>query len=143
MKKISSILVLCCTIVLMLMSCKSDKNSEKTNFKQNDSLIKADEYPTLTGEFIHVDTAAVLKVKNKLYGVKMDDIAKSVIKEAENIKTDDYDVINVIIKAEINPNNETEGWEEIVTIKKLDKIYKPQQPAEETKVLINTTNKIE
>jgi len=121
-------------MAFMVFGCKSDKSSEEKKPQINDSLSVKDEYQTLKGEFIHVDTAAVLRVDNNLYGVKMDEVAKSVIEKAESIKTDDYDVINVIVKAEINPNPETEGWKEIVTIKTLDKIYKPEQK-QEVKVL--------
>jgi|GEM_PF-617763 len=142
MKKIPLILVFCCSISLFTISCKSDKATKNKEATVKENLVATDELPTLTGEFIHVDTAAVLKVNNKLYGVKMDDVAKSVVEQAENIKTDDYDVINVIVKAEINPNTEPEGWEEIVTIKTLDKIYKPQ-PKQETKVLKYSSNKTE
>ena len=134
MKRKSSILVLCCAIAFMVFGCKSDKSSEEKKPQIKDSLVVKNEFQTLKGEFIHVDTAAVLRVGNNLYGVKMDQIAASVIKKAESIKTDDYDVINVVVKAEINPNPETEGWKEIVTIKTLDKIYKPEQK-QEAKVL--------
>jgi len=142
MKKIALILVFCCSISLLTISCKSDKPSENKKAAVEETLVATDKLPTLTGEFIHVDTAAVLKVNNKLYGVKMDDVAKSVVEQAKKIKTDDYDVINIIVKAEINPNTEPEGWEEIVTIKTLDKIYKPQ-PKQETKVLKYSSNKSE
>jgi hypothetical protein len=127
MKIKSSLFVLVCAVAIMVFGCKSDKSSEVKEPQTKENLKVKKDYPTLTGEFIHVDTAAVLRVDNNLYGVKMDDIAKSVIKKAETIKTDDYDVINVIVKGEINPNPEKEGWKEIVTIKSLDKIYKPQQ----------------
>lgn len=142
MKKIPSILAFCFIFSLLIPSCKSDKSSEEKESVDKESLVVANEHQTLTGEFIHVDTAAVLKVNNKLYGVEMNDLAKSVIKKSEEIKADDYDVINVIVKAEINPNMESEGWEEIVTIKTLDKIYKPQ-PKQETKVLKYSSNKTE
>jgi hypothetical protein len=142
MKNISTILVYCFTVSVLVFSCKSDQSSKKEDAEIKENLVVSKEMPTLTGEFIHVDTAAVLKVNNKLYGVKMDDMAKSVVEEAEKIKTDDYDVINVIVKAEIMPNPEPEGWEEIVTIKTLDKIYKPE-PEQETKVLKYSSNKNE
>jgi hypothetical protein len=141
MKKSSTTLVIICCLTLLVFSCKSDKTTEEKEAAK-DSLVISEEFTTLTGEFIHVDTAAVLKVNNKLYGVKMDDVAKSIVSEAENIKTDDYDVINVVVKAEINPNTESEGWEEIVTIKTLDRIYKPQLK-EETKVLKYSSKKTE
>ncbi len=126
---------------VLLVGCKSDKTSdEKMTEAETDTLKSA--YTLLDGEFIHVDTAAVLKVQNKLYGVNMDDMAIKAIEKSNALKTDDYDVINVTIQAEIKPNNEPEGWEEIVTIKSLDKVYKPQLK-EKTKVLKYSSNKSE
>lgn len=142
MKNLSSLLLVIGIMASMTISCNSGKKTDdKKEVVEKEDVLKS-QFSTLTGEFIHVDTAAVLKVNNKLYGVRIDDMAKTVIKEAENIKTDDYDVINVVVKAEINPNTEPEGWEEVVTIKTLDKIYKPQ-PIEKTKVLKYSSNKTE
>lgn len=140
MKKLSSLLITFIVFSPLFFSCISDKTSEekKEPIKVETKALKKG-VATLDGEFIHVDTAAVLKVKNKLYGVMMDDMAKEAIKKTNAIKTDDYDVINVTIKAEINPNPE-EGWDEIVTIKSLDKVYKPQL-TKEAKVLEYSSNK--
>lgn len=142
MVKRLSILILCSCISFLALNCKSDNKSDKNKVVSQENAVAKSELSTLKGEFIHVDTAAVLKVNNNLYGVKMDDMAKSVIKEADKIMTDAYDVINVVVKAEINPNTEPEGWEEIITIKTLNKIYK-SQPAQETKVLKYSSNKSE
>lgn len=140
MKKLSSLLLSFIIFSTLFFSCKSDKKSEekKEAIKVETKALQKG-YTTLDGEFIHVDTAAVLKVNNKLYGVMMNDMAKEAIQKTNAIKTDDYDVINVTIKAEISPNPE-EGWEEIVTIKSLDNVYKPQLK-EETKVLEYSSNK--
>lgn len=142
MKKIESIFFLVIVFSVFAISCKSDKNTEKQITEDKEKIVASDEFTSLKGEFIHVDTAAVLKVNNKLYGVKMDEMAKSVIEKANVMKADDYDVINIDIKAEINPNTEPEGWEEIVTIKSLENIYKPQVK-EETKVLKYSSQKTE
>jgi hypothetical protein len=127
---------------LVSVSCKTDKDNQKEKVTETETKVLKSAYPTLDGEFIHVDTAAVLKVQNKLYGVTMDNMAKEAIKKSNAIKADDYDVIHVVIQAEIKPNTETEGWEEVVTIKSLDKVYKPKLK-EETKVLKYSSNKSE
>jgi hypothetical protein len=124
------------------ISCKSDKANEEKKASVEETKTLKSEFSTLDGEFIHVDTAAVLKVRNKLYGVTMDDLALEAIEKSNALKTDDYDVINVTIQAEIKPNTETEGWEEIVTIKSIDNVYKPKLK-EETKVLKYSSNKSE
>ncbi len=134
------------TIILVftfaLIGCKSDKTAEQKKVVETASKDLKSAYKTLDGEFIHVDTAAVLKVRNKLYGVTMNDFALEAIEKSDALKTNDYDVINVTVQAEINPNTEPEGWDEIVTIKSLDKVYKPQLK-EETKVLKYSSKKTE
>ena len=80
-----------------------------------------------------MDTAAVLKGKNYIYGVKMDSMTTALIKEVEPLKKDPYDVVNIIVKGEIHPNDQ-EGWEEILTIKSVEKVY-PPNTKQESKVI--------
>ncbi|RRO20319.1 hypothetical protein [Flavobacteriaceae bacterium 14752] len=114
-----------------LYSCKSD--SKEKSDKTNSNEIVESQFKTFHGEFIDVDTAAVLNGNSFIYGVKMDEQAKALIQQVDAIKKDDYDVIKVIVKGELQPNTE-EGWDEILTITSIDSIYKPKLK-QETKVV--------
>ena len=131
MKKIKLSLLLSCLVCGLIISCKSDPKDKSSESDSNE--IVESRFKTYHVEFIDVDTAAVLNGNNFIYGVKMDEQAKSLIKDVDAIKNDDYDVIKVILKGELQPNTE-EGWDQILTIKSIDSIYKPKVK-EETKVI--------
>jgi len=142
MKKIPLSFLLIAFSVFVL-SCKSEKSSDASESKLAEKTIgKKDSSNQITGEFIHVDTAAVLKVQNKLYGVNMDKMAEEAIQKSNAIKTDDYDVINITVNADINTNTEADGWDEIVTIKSIKEVFKPQI-TQETKVVKYSSKKTE
>jgi len=109
--------------IIVLNSCKSDSKDKSKSNNSNDTV--KSQFETYHGEFIDVDTAAVLNGKSFIYGVKIDEQAKDLMQQVDAIKKDDYDVIKVIVKGELHPNPE-EGWDEILTIKSIDSIYKPK-----------------
>ncbi len=131
MKNLKLSLVVGLMTLSFLYSCKSDskEKSDKTNLNE----VAESQFKTFHGEFIDVDTAAVLNGNSFIYGVKMDEQAQSLIQQVDAIKKDDYDVIKVIVKGELQPNTE-EGWDEILTITSIDSIYKPKFK-QETKVV--------
>ena len=131
MKKLVTQSLFLSLFVLSLIGCKSE--TDKKTDEEKKSEIVEQKFKTFQGEFIHVDTAAVLKGNNYIYGVKMDSMTSALIKETEPLKKDPYDVVNIIVKGEIHPNDK-EGWEEILTIKTVEKIY-PPNTKEETKVI--------
>jgi len=117
--------------IICLVGCKSE--TDKKTGENKKSEIVEQKFKTFHGEFIHVDTAAVLKGNNYIYGVKMDSMTIALIDEVEPLKKDPYDVVNIIVKGEIQPNDQ-EGWEEILTIKAIEKVY-PPNAKQETKVI--------
>lgn len=124
---------------LVIISCKSENDSEKQ--PQNKDIEIETSIKSFKGEFIHVDTAAVLKGNNFIYGVKMNEAAKEIITQVDNIKKDEYDIVNIEVTGELQPNDK-EGWEEIIVIESIEKIY-PPKPEAQTKVLKYSSNKNE
>lgn len=131
MKKLNLLLCIGVFVSGFLFSCKSD--SKEKDVEKDSTIVVEDDLKTFHGEFIDVDTAAVLNGKNFIYGVKMNDHAKNLIKQADSLKKDEYDVVNIVVKGKLEPNDK-EGWEEILTINSIEKVYKPQ-PKKETKVI--------
>jgi len=124
-----------------LISCSTEKKEDKTETSDVEKTEMQTSADVFKGEFIHVDTAAVLKGSSFIYGVKMDEISKQLIQQVDDIKKDDYDVINVVVKGELSKNT-GEGWEEIITITSIEKVYPPQQIQEE-KVIKYSSQKSE
>ncbi len=141
MKTIKAHFVIIATLVFSIWSCTSDKKSKAT---ESENPIKTEISASsivFQGEFIHVDTAAVLKGSNFIYGVKMDEVSQQLISQVNEVKNDEYDVINVVVKGELS-KNPAEGWEEIITITSIEKVYPPSQIQEE-KVIKYSSKKTE
>lgn len=114
------------TLMLSIIGCKTDAKNEKADAVEGQNMEVKSAGITYTGEFIHVDTAAVLKGNSFIYGVKMDEMSKQLINEVDAVKTDEYDVINVAVKGELSKNT-GEGWDEIITIRSIEKVFPPNQ----------------
>ena len=130
MNKIKLSLLSVFAVVLFVTGCKTDAKEQEKGAEEGQKVEIQSTGTTFTGEFIHVDTAAVLKGNSFIYGVKMDEMSKQLISQVDGVKTDEYDVINVVVKGELNKNT-GEGWEDIITITSIEKIFPPNQTQEE------------
>ncbi|HET8838112.1 MAG TPA: hypothetical protein VFM82_03870, partial [Flavobacteriaceae bacterium] len=83
-----------------------------------------DSVKTLRGEFIYVDNAAVLKGSDFIYGVKIDSMAKRLAEKTDSLKRNEFDMVPVVIQGVVS-KNPNDGWEEIVSIKKIVMVSKP------------------
>ena len=82
---------------------------------------------TFEGEFIYYSDAAVLKGENFIYGVKIDAKMEELATIVKPLQRDEFDMIPVIVQGTINPKAEgTEGWDSIVTIKKIIEVKEPK-----------------
>lgn len=141
MKTIKISTVLFAVLITTLLSCSTDKKEKTTEASNGEKIEISSSNVVFKGEFIHVDTAAVLKGASFIYGVKMDNTSKQLIQQVNDVKNDEYDVINVVVKGELT-DNPGEGWDEIITITSIEKIYPPQQVQEE-KVIKYSSKKSE
>ncbi len=98
---------------LILFSCKN----EKTDTKNTDPNL-------IRGEFILIDDAAVIKGKDFIYGVVIDDITLDLAKKVAPLQREEYDMVPVVVKGIIKPNPE-QGWEEIIEIKEIIGVSAP------------------
>lgn len=99
------------TLSLVLFSCKS-KNEEPT---------------LIRGEFILIDDAAVIMGNGFIYGVIINDITHELAKKVAPLQREEYDMVPVVIKGFIKPNegNGLEEWKEIVEITEIIGVSEP------------------
>jgi len=95
------------SIMIAVISCKKE---EKVNLTK------------IEAEYIFVADAAVLKGKDFIYGVILDDKANELTEKVKPMKKDQYDMVPVIVEGLIKPNPLKEGWEKVVEIKKIVKV---------------------
>ena len=121
MKKILFIIV----ISIVTFSCKNTE--EKTEEKSQDTITTEKNVVTMDvlyqGDFIYVADAAVLKGKNFIYGVALNDMATELAKQVKPIQESEFDMVEVTVKGTIAPKpEEQEGWDEIITITEIVKV---------------------
>ncbi|MFV8280957.1 hypothetical protein ACNKXS_05405 [Christiangramia marina] len=104
-------------VAILLVSCQDDEqkelNTEPVTAKVQDSL------EVLQGDYVYVADAAVLRGENFVYGVKQDSIAMLLSDKVSDLKSDDFEMIPVRVKAKILANPRLEGWDEIIEIKEI------------------------
>jgi hypothetical protein len=119
MKKITLLLA----IIVLTFSCKNtEQKTEETVIEPVVTEITTTK-KVFQGEFIVVDNAAVFKGTDFIYGVTLNDVAKELASQVENVKNDAFDMVPVIVKGTISKKPEgQEGWDEILTINEIVKV---------------------
>ncbi len=104
-------------MAILLVSCQDDEqkelNPEPVTAKVQDSL------EVLQGDYVYVADAAVLRGENFVYGVKQDSIAMQLSEKVSDLKSDDFEMIPVRVRAKITPNPTLKGWDEIIEIREI------------------------
>ncbi|MBQ4801494.1 hypothetical protein J8L88_01430 [Aquimarina sp. MMG015] len=100
-------------VSLLIFSCKNEKS------QSSDS-----ETTLIRGEFILIDNAGVIKGKNFIYGVIIDDLANELNEKIKPLQREEYDMVPVVIKGVVKKNTE-DGWPEVVEIKEIVGVSEP------------------
>lgn len=112
--------VLILTLSLVFYSCKNsegDKTSDELTTQNEEA------FPTFQGDFINTDGALVLMGSSFIYGVKRNEVSDELSKRVSAVKTNDFDMVGVIVKGVVSENTDTDtNWEEIITIKEIVKV---------------------
>ncbi|WP_299212844.1 hypothetical protein [uncultured Aquimarina sp.] len=105
-------------VTLLIFSCKNEKSTSSSDSDIESSLIR--------GEYILIDNAGVLKGKDFIYGVIIDDMAYELAKKVKPLQREEYDMVPVVIKGIIKPNTE-DGWPQVVEIKEIVGVSEPTE----------------
>ena len=131
MKTPISILVL--FVAVFMSSCKQETKetpaTSETSEVTSTTTTSLSSIRKLEGEFYYNDEASVFKGKTFIYGVQRDAMAEKLAEQTKPNMRDQYDMIPVIIKGEVQKNPAhvagKEGWEEIVIIKEIVDVLEP------------------
>jgi len=129
-------------ISFFFLSCGQDKkNNDKEGQKEIKSRLEKTESTKLVrGEFITVDTAAVIKSRSKIYGVILDSMGQELNKRSKALQNEAFDMIPVSIRGEIIQNDKEDEWEEIIRVKEIIDVKGPEKKIEDKKIKISTNN---
>ena len=92
-----------------------------------------DSIQVLKGEFVYGADAAVLRGEDFVYGVTLDSMSGMLAKQIEPLKSDDFEMIPVTVKARISPNLAREGWEEVIEILEIMEVPKGAKTSDNIK----------
>ncbi|MBL4888240.1 MAG: hypothetical protein JKZ03_07330 [Flavobacteriaceae bacterium] len=96
-----------------MLSCKSTTN----NLSSEELNKLANQENHYRGDFYYTEDAAVFTTPTEIYGVTLDGKALELVNKIARIKKDQYDLVEVIVKGNLNPKaEEKEGWDMILTI---------------------------
>ena len=105
----------------MTFSCKNSEEKTQDTVTTEKNVVTMD--VLYQGDFIYVADAAVLKGRNFIYGVALNDMATELAKQIKPIQETEFDMVEVTVKGTIAPKPEgQEGWDEIITITEIVRV---------------------
>ena len=102
---------------LALFSCQDDERKDLMDQPETEKV--PDSIQVLEGEFVYTADAAVIRGENFVYGVTLDSMSNVLSEKISPLKSDDFDMVPVKVKAKILPNPSQEGWEEVIEIREI------------------------
>lgn len=117
MKKLFGILLLA---ALILTSCNDEDRKDLTPEPETNK--EQDSIQVLTGDFVFGKDAAVIRGEDFVYGVTIDSMSQVLARKVAPLKSDDFDMIPVTVKAKILQNPEQQGWQEVIEVREIIEI---------------------
>ena len=104
-------------ILMFFSSCQDEDRKELMSQPETEKV--PDSIQVLEGEFVFGTNSAVIRGEDFVYGVTIDSMSRALAREISPLKSNDFDMIPVKVKAKILPNPEQEGWEEVIEVREI------------------------
>lgn len=101
----------------MFSSCQDEDRKELMSQPETEKV--PDSIQVLEGEFVFGTNSAVIRGEDFVYGVTIDSMSRALAREIKPLKSNDFDMIPVKVKAKILPNPAQEGWEEVIELREI------------------------
>ncbi|MDN6279641.1 MAG: hypothetical protein L0J45_01410 [Psychroflexus sp.] len=128
MKRLKGIIVLAC---LVLISCqengKKDASATQKDVQKEKGTRTAEVDKHVKGDFIYIDSLAVLKGENFIYGITMNKKAEELVERTNAVKKDSFDMVPVTLIGEIKKSEDKNTWEEWLRIEEIVEVKAPQK----------------
>jgi len=142
MKKIYFIFALS----VLMMSCKNEAKSndtEKTATEKSgytESVTVGNEFETFSGMFLYLESekAAVFQTAgSQMYGVVIDDQMLALNEQCKPYKKEAHNMVPVVIRGVRKPNSIENAWKEVIEIKQIVSVQKPNESQDGTIIIKN------
>ena len=131
MRRIFSAILI--TIILSTAAaCGDDSRDEVVDPLATEAV--EDSIRIIEGDFIKLADDAVIKGPDFIYGVELDSLSRALAQQVEPLKTDEFEMIPVVVRGKILPNPSRDGWEEVIQIKEILELPTQKQDSTEPKV---------
>ena len=129
-------------IVLIASACNQGQKKDENKSDDLKEKIKkeSDNWQQVRGDFITVDTAAVIKGKSQIYGVVLDSMGQVLNQRSKKMQKEQFDMIPVIIKGEIINNDVENQWEKLIKVKEIIRVSKSREEKQPKQISISTNN---
>lgn len=128
--------------VLIITGCNQGQNKDENKSDDLQKKVKkeSENWQRVSGDFITVDTAAVIKSRSQIYGVVLDSMGQVLNKRSKEIQKEEYEMIPVIIKGEIINNDVENQWEKLIEVKEIIRVSKSREDQQPKQISISTNN---
>ena len=128
--------------VLIIAGCNQGQNKDENKSDDLQKKVKkeSENWQRVSGDFITVDTAAVIKSRSQIYGVVLDSMGQVLNKRSKEIQKEEYEMIPVIIKGEIINNDVENQWEKLIEVKEIIRVSKSREDQQPKQISISTNN---
>ena len=141
MKKIYFVFAIC----LLIVSCKNEPKSNETETGEEklgytESVTVGNEFETFSGMFLYLESekAAVFQAAgSKMYAVVVDDQMLALNEQCKQFKNEEHNMIPVVIRGVRKPNPIKDAWEEVIEIKQIVSVQKPNENQDGTIIIKN------
>lgn len=121
-------------IVLMLSVFLSCQNEDRKELLQQPEVEEVpDSLQVLTGDFVYVADAAVIRGDDFVYGVTIDSMSTLLSERVAPLKSGDFEMVPVTVKARIYPNPSREGWDEVIEVREIIEIPEKEKALDSLK----------
>lgn len=124
--------ILISIVLFTAIACGDDSRDEVVD-PLAEEVVK-DSIRIIEGEFIKLADDAVIKGSDFIYGVELDSLSRELAKQVEPLKSDEFEMIPVVVRGKILPNPSRDGWEEVIQIKEILELPQQKQDSTEPKV---------
>lgn len=110
-------------LIALVLAVSACKNSEKNESENEIITTENSNLAVYKGEFLYIADAAVLKGKDFIYGVEVNEKMHELAEKVAPIKKDDFDMVAVVVTGTLKDREEEiEGWDQILTIVDIVKV---------------------
>ena len=112
-------------MLIIFASCQDEDRRDLMTQPETEK--QPDSIQVLSGNVVFGEEAAVIRGEDFVYGVSIDSMANELADRIAPLKSDDFEMIPVKVKAKILPNQARDGWEEIIEIREIIEVSEPEK----------------